>query len=259
MKLLTSIARCAILLAAGACSTPAKAWVVYDIDIQNLKLGQTYNSKNEAEFHAPDNPNLQGQASGDHLKVVPHPTLEGKKALEFMVQKSIAPVPVHKGRSEVASPYNLGGTADYYLGFRIFFPDDFPKDAREFLFIQGGNSSNHPIVSASIKNDLISFPGYDMPLERNRWYKMEYRIKMGTTAATGKFQLWVDNVQRSDVSMKTADAESSPRNKEYIYKLGMYAYNWRYAPKEGPDRYRYLVDHLALASTRAEAEAKAAK
>lgn len=233
--------------------------IVFDINIQKLTVGTTYDNRNEPAFYKEGNPNLQVDYShGDFIKCVNHPTQSGLKALEFKVQKSPNSVSkeTHKGRAEVASSYSLGSSADYYVGFRIMFPSDFPSGAREFLFIQGGNGhgGSGPIISCSINNDVISFEGgYNMTIVRNRWYAMEYRIKMGTTSSTGKFQLWVDGVQRVDRSQQTTYNETSDsQSKEYMYKLGIYAYNWRYAPDEGPDSYRYFVDHLKMASTRAE-------
>lgn len=232
--------------------------IVYDINIQGLTVGTKYDSDNEAAFYKSGNPNLQVDSShGDHIKCVTHPTQSGRKALELFVQKSPNSFSqeLHKGRAEIVSPYDLG-PSDHYLGCRIMFPSDFPTGARELIFIQGGNygsSSLHPNISCSLNNDVISFEGgYDMPIKRDRWYAIEYRIKMNPDSASGKFQLWVDGALKVDKTQKTCYSASEGGDNIYVWKLGMYAYNWRYAPDVAPDSYHYFVDHLKLATTRAE-------
>jgi len=145
--------------------------------------------------------------------VVPDPLGADRNAIRFTVRDTdVAPcTPTENPRAQALSPNILKAGGEYWIGWSVLVPDDFPQtrsSGENWISIGSvygppadGNGSNGIKMDTSPEADMFYYRrgadyGFDqpwqMPLVRGRWVDFVFHIKLSDDPKVGYREQWVN-------------------------------------------------------------------
>jgi polysaccharide lyase-like protein/thrombospondin type 3 repeat protein len=187
-------------------------------------------------------PFLNIQAVAGRVTRVTNPVAEGSHAGRFEVRHGDVAAGGNRAEVTVTHYNNSGANRSFQLGEEpwvcqwIYIPDGTATSSGWRILSQPSlNGVSSPPVAVFLNTGPLAFrvghgnssttDWVSAPIQRNRWYHLKVRMRLGTSASTGWVEVYLDGVQQTLTGGVTRRARATYENGRAYTKAGLYRSN----------------------------------